>query len=892
MMATGNGSEVDLSRRNLYTFPTYLTKGSGILRLKLQINMLKSLPPEMANMRELEEIFCSNNQFEEFPEVLCRLDNLASLDMAGNKLKNLPAEVANLKNLKKLWLGWNVFHEFPLKSCASELTALKELHLCNNSIVDVPENIFGLENLEIFDLSHNKVQELPEAIGDLINLKTLDISYNIIEALPYTVCDLVHLKTLKASSNQITRLPSEFGESLHQVKVLNLAGNPLANPPIDVCNKGIDAIRKYQEQRRESTENNRKNDLADCVETDFGGDDRRTDRIQNPKTRPRKSSQEEQKTRHHSVDGNGKVSARIDPNNYENHIIHVSSDIELKVSSDAVKEEVNVTAEFVENPAFPLLLGDHEFIVTDFLDLGPDGLTFKEPMLFNLKCHDDLDDKMREIVVRTTNDDGSWSDVKTWKEGCTIKAEVEHFSGLVAVSKPKQHSVILTDVNTLSVSCVKDDIAVDVQTPKENKNVIRMVMELQNVERDTLLRACELVGEYDDDFVAMGTILKIQQDAEKFGKPISLTLPLPELSEVNHVAVDQLRKRGILKVLRDHNDDNWNDVTDDVIHHMTPERCMSFTESNLPWPCCRYVTVFAERGVNIESIAQMATRMARKGWKIVNLVLLQNIKNPKSLYVDCVVKEKLNDLLARLLDTGYEARGTLPYTRDIDLPEGEKVVLEVGGENIQSMESKKTNLTFYSRRDNHVILHVSLGNEVCTEIVNAGDDYTGFVDFMKFKPNTVHAPSENSNDNDMAYDRLWFGIPKPEIQAPNSPKSDIASQDLNESQKFTYDITTEGVEIAIDILSSRLLQRDWRRLARKLGLSDVDIDSLEHNYQGDLREQIHQMFRQWRQKEGDHAAVKTLISALDELQIRNLCHAIKRCWDSLKKILVQLKYRH
>ncbi|XP_077977471.1 uncharacterized protein LOC144433032 [Glandiceps talaboti] len=866
--------EIDLSRRNLYTFPTYLTKSAEVRKLKLEVNMLTSLPPEVSNMQYLEYVSCSNNQFEEFPFVVCRLANLKSLDFAGNKLKALPALLINLKRLEKLWLGWNNFQDFPLGFCVGELRELKELHLSHNSIARLPDNVSDLNKLEILDLSHNKISEIPSTIGGLTGLKTLDISHNELHEFPDAICDLVNLKTLKASSNRLTRLPMEFGKSLSGVQVLNLGGNPLECPPMDVCFQGIDAIREYQDAKLLG-ENPGNIEFID-------DDDGRTKITGILKLKLSKRKPGRRRKRHHTPEdlpGDGFICARIDPDDNEMHVIHLSRDMLLEVSPGAVKEEVNITAEFVETPSCPLSLGDYEVLLTDFVELGPDGFSFEKPLVFVLERDGDIEDKTRDVVVRTTNKDGTWSDVKTWKENNVIKAEVAHFSGLVAVSKPRLHSVILTDIDSLSVSCMNDDVAVDVTTPKENKNIIHMLMALQTIDRDTLLRACELVGEYDDDFIAMGTTLKIQQDGDEFSKPISLKLPLPEFSEVNHVSVDQLRKRGILKIIRDYNDDNWRDVTDDVFHHMTSDRCLSFTEKKLHWPCCRYATVIAERGVNIEAIAQMATRMARKGWKIVNLVLLQNIKNPKSLYIDCVVKEKLDGLLKKLLNTGYEARGTLPYTRDIDLPEGETVVLEVGGENIRPLESRKYYLNFYSRRDNHLMLHVSLENDLTgsMNIGVPGEDFTGYVDFLKSTKGVTSKTQTNTttHDNDR-YDRLWFGIPKPEVTSPISTNPETSPKSV-QGDKFTFNMDTEGVEIAIDILSSRLLQRDWRRLARRLGLSDADLNALEHNYPSDLREQIHQMFQVWRQREGDAATVHKLIGSLDELQIRNLCHAIKRC---------------
>ncbi|XP_026062917.1 receptor-interacting serine/threonine-protein kinase 1-like [Carassius auratus] len=45
--------------------------------------------------------------------------------------------------------------------------------------------------------------------------------------------------------------------------------------------------------------------------------------------------------------------------------------------------------------------------------------------------------------------------------------------------------------------------------------------------------------------------------------------------------------------------------------------------------------------------------------------------------------------------------------------------------------------------------------------------------------------------------------------------------------------------------------RNWKQVARKLGLTDIDVDTIEHDYERDgLAEKVHQMLMCWRMKEG------------------------------------------
>ncbi|XP_077864431.1 p53-induced death domain-containing protein 1-like [Saccoglossus kowalevskii] len=861
-------SELNLSRKNLYQLQPYLTKKRGIKRLNLIVNMLTSLPPELINMHDLEEIACSNNQFENIPVVVCKLVNLILLDFAGNRLKDLPSSIVKLTKLTKVFLGWNNFSDFPAGLCKPRDSALTELHLSNNNISSIPEKLSNLRQLKIFDISHNNIKFIPTSIGYLINLTSLDVSYNDITNLPDDICELQRLKTLKASTNHITALPHHFGASLHQLTLLNVEGNPLEDPPIDICQQGITAIKIYQDGQNSSSNSICTTSDRDDVSSITSADQQ--DNVTGSTTERQITSS---LSTYGNLDQNEDHILRfsITPNITKTQLIKLSDKMKFEIPPNAVSKEVIITARVLNEPSCPVVLADNEFIVTDFLQFTPDGFLFQKPIIFMCQCPGDLrNDGMREFVVRTTNDNGTWNDLSTWQEDDVFKAEVEHFSELVAVSKVKQHSVILSNIETIRVSCNRNDISVDVQTPHENQDLIHIVMERQCVDRDTLLRACELVGGYQDDYIAVGTILKLQQDGKALSKPIALSLQVPELRAVSHMSIVQLRKKGLLRVIRDYNDHNWRDITNDVIHDEDVITSVSFTEPRLHWPASRYATIITEPGVNVEAIAQMATRMSSKGWQIVNLILLQNVNNPKSLYVDCVNSEKLEPLLSRLQSSGYEARGTLPYTRDIDLAEGEMVDLHVAGEYIKEQRRGEKYLTFYSRRDNHIMLHVSLTRDAFDGNVASGDDCTGHVDFLK---------TQNKQKKDIILDTLWFGIPKPENISPMSPISGTIGTPGTrgtDGVAFSFDMDTQGVDSAIQILTPKL-GRDWKRLGRTLTVSDPDLAVIESNDSRDLEEQIYQMFRKWKQKEGNRADIYVLVEALKAIDRCDLAHTIKRC---------------
>lgn len=57
----------------------------------------------------------------------------------------------------------------------------------------------------------------------------------------------------------------------------------------------------------------------------------------------------------------------------------------------------------------------------------------------------------------------------------------------------------------------------------------------------------------------------------------------------------------------------------------------------------------------------------------------------------------------------------------------------------------------------------------------------------------------------------------------------------------------------------------WKRCARRLGLTDIEIDTIEHDFHRDgLSEMVHQMLNRWTMKEGSiGCTIGKLLGALE-----------------------------
>lgn len=153
--------------------------------------------------------------------------SLIELDAGFNDLMFLPKNIGyGLVNLEKLCLHLNKLKTFPNSIC--EMKSLKILDAHFNSLHSLPHAIGKLTELEVLNVSSNftDLVEIPDSIGDLLNLRELDVSNNQIRVFPDTIYQLEHLTKL------------------------NLDQNPLVIPPIDVVDRGLQAIKEYMVKRR------------------------------------------------------------------------------------------------------------------------------------------------------------------------------------------------------------------------------------------------------------------------------------------------------------------------------------------------------------------------------------------------------------------------------------------------------------------------------------------------------------------------------------------------------------------------------------------------------------------------------------------------------------------
>ena len=223
--------KLDLCNENLFSIPAEIGNLLNIEEILLRGNQLTNLPDEISKLANLSVLDLTDNRFITLPLVICRLINLRQLYLRYNKLTTLPAEIGRLTKLEKLQLGGNKLNNLP--SEIGLLENLQELYISFNNLSDIPEDIGKLRNLEKLYLSNNQLNNLPLQNSQLRSLKELYIHNNQLKTIPPEIAQLSTLKELYLSDNQLTALPRDIGK-LTELNELHLRNNLLSTVPVEI----------------------------------------------------------------------------------------------------------------------------------------------------------------------------------------------------------------------------------------------------------------------------------------------------------------------------------------------------------------------------------------------------------------------------------------------------------------------------------------------------------------------------------------------------------------------------------------------------------------------------------------------------------------------------------
>lgn len=153
-----------------------LRNPEAVIKLDLENNGMKRLPPEIGRFRNLQYLNISRNQLSELPRELANLQKLQVLNASFNQIDFLPPEIGSLQNLK-------------------------QLNVARNLLKKLPPEIGRLSRLEFLDASENRLTQIPAALGLATNLRTVYLRTNSLINLPLEIGKLKRLRDLDIDDN-------------------------------------------------------------------------------------------------------------------------------------------------------------------------------------------------------------------------------------------------------------------------------------------------------------------------------------------------------------------------------------------------------------------------------------------------------------------------------------------------------------------------------------------------------------------------------------------------------------------------------------------------------------------------------------------------------------------
>ena len=153
---------------------SWLRKIHWVKSLKLARNEFTSLPPEMGiYLKECVKLDLQRNKIREIPPSVLELPSLSELNLSHNDLVNIPDVPEWSASLSVLDLSYNRLSNLPNSAVAS---ALSNLNISNNRFRVVPHCVCSFISLTALNIADNsEIVALPSELGRLKNLLNLNL---------------------------------------------------------------------------------------------------------------------------------------------------------------------------------------------------------------------------------------------------------------------------------------------------------------------------------------------------------------------------------------------------------------------------------------------------------------------------------------------------------------------------------------------------------------------------------------------------------------------------------------------------------------------------------------------------------------------------------------------
>lgn len=130
----------------------------------------------------------------------------------------------------------------------------------NCGLSAIPSELFENPDIVFLDFGNdlgldekyqNRIKEIPDEIGQIKRLAKLNLENNCVSKISDELANLNRLKYLNLENNNLTKLPEKVA-SMEQLNVLEISGNPFDILPPEIASQGIDSIRNFFRELKDS----------------------------------------------------------------------------------------------------------------------------------------------------------------------------------------------------------------------------------------------------------------------------------------------------------------------------------------------------------------------------------------------------------------------------------------------------------------------------------------------------------------------------------------------------------------------------------------------------------------------------------------------------------------
>ncbi len=230
-----------------------IDKGTGRMKIRPMDmisgkvnNGLKSLPAEIGNLINLEQLFIANSEIESLPDELSNLVSCTDVEIYNcPKMKEFPMALARMPELitanlanNRQWSAEEILKGFKALATGPSREKIQILYLNENNLEVIPAEITNMKKIGMMDFSSNKIRKIETAWGRDIKPVQLYLDNNMLSEFPVgddgVFCYLEDAETFSVRNNEFTEFPNIFdAKSMFAIVSVDFSYNHIGSFPED-----------------------------------------------------------------------------------------------------------------------------------------------------------------------------------------------------------------------------------------------------------------------------------------------------------------------------------------------------------------------------------------------------------------------------------------------------------------------------------------------------------------------------------------------------------------------------------------------------------------------------------------------------------------------------------